>query len=121
MILAALNQSSALSSAVVASSSGRSGPAVTTSPTPTVPAAANTTGSGITESDKISLGIGIGIGFPSFVAAFFSAWIVYRSIQRRRGLARRRQEAETVAVEREASSVSTNSSDRAEVNEGRTQ
>jgi hypothetical protein len=52
---------------------------------------------------------------------FFSAWLVYRSIQCRRDLARScKQGAEKVAVEREVSSVSTHSSERAEINEART-
>ena len=59
---------------------------------------------------------------PCSSQLFFSAWLVYRSIQCRRDLARScKQGAEKVAVEREVSSVSTHSLERAEIDEARTQ
>jgi hypothetical protein len=117
LILATLNESSSFISSAIAISptSGGSGPSLTTNPTTiTTALATNTAGqssSGISESDKISLGVGIGIGFPSFVVAFLSAWLVFRSVKRRKNLVRKRE----VADEGEATTMSTSSSARVEV------
>ncbi|KIM81441.1 hypothetical protein PILCRDRAFT_501854 [Piloderma croceum F 1598] len=75
---------------------------------------AGQSGGGISESDKISLGVGIGIGFPSFVVALLSAWLVLRSVKRRKNPVRKREVAE-VADEGDVTTLSTSSSARVEV------
>lgn len=119
LILARLNESSLISSAIaITSTSGTSRPIATTTPTLTAPVTANTlgqSGGGMSQSDEISLGVGIGLGFPSFIVALLSAWLAFRTIQRKRKNLTRQGKNDVESI-----STSTIGSGREEENGSRT-
>jgi type III secretory pathway component EscV len=130
LVLAKLNETSSLTSAIALSSSSTStGSSVTTlvpatigttsTPTSTGAVTTNAAGAGLTQGNKISLGVGIGIGIPSLLVAILSAWLVYIGRKRRGAKSTRQHEKGKAAEEMEA--TTNNSSERVEGHESKIQ